>query len=193
MALRGLPLGIGVGEDTAAILRGDALEVVGRGGVLLVELDPAVDLREQAPLTLRDVRVALLAGGDQADLRSGVVTPSARKQGTPALDPLAPGFKPYYPDVPFYLDVLGANAVRDAMTRLLDSPATEVRGLAFDPLADSDDPHASLGFEFRLRKSAQARGWYAGAGDEESYTIVGVRLDVTPVRVARPLYGAWTP
>jgi cyanophycinase len=190
---RGLTLGIGVGEDTAAILRGEELEVVGAGGVLLVELDEAERVRGRQPFALRNARLALLGSGDRANLRTRTVTPAAHKLAGQLIEPAAAGFRPYYADVPFYLDVLGTHTVREAMTRLLESPAPEARGLAFDAGAPADDPLAALGFEFRFHKVPATRGWYSSAGDGQRYTIVDLRLDVTPVRVARPLYGAWSP
>lgn len=190
---RGLTLGLGVPEDTATIVRGDEVEVIGSHGVLLVELDEADRAPGRKPFTLRNARLSLLGDGDRVNLRTRVVTPAARKQSGQFIDPAAAGFEPYYSGVPFYLDVLGVNTVREAMTRLLDSPAAEARGLAFDAAAPPDDPLAALGFEFRFHKAPGTRGWYEGGGDGESYTIVGMRLDVTPVRVARPLYGAWSP
>lgn len=190
---RGVVVGLGVSEDTAAILHGDQVEVMGSSGVLLVELDEAERGPGRQPFRLRNARLSLLGDGDRLDLRTRTVTPSAHKLAGQFIDPAAAGFKPYFTGVPFYLDVLGANTVREAMTRLLDSAAQDARGLAFDAGAPADDPLAALGFEFRFYKAPGTRGWYAGGGDGEPYTIVGLRLDVTPVRVARPLYGAWTP
>jgi cyanophycinase len=189
---RGLTLGLGVSEDTAAILQGEELEVIGSGGVLLVELDEADRARDRQPFLLRNARLALLGAGDRVNLRTRTITPAAHKRAGQFIDPAAAGFKPYYSGVPFYLDVLGTNTVREAMTRLLESPAKEARGLAFDPAAPVDDPLAALGFEFRFHKVPGTRGWHSSAGDGEKYTIVDLRLDVTPVRVARPLYGAWS-
>lgn len=189
----GLTVGLGVAEDTAVIFRGEELEVIGSSGVLLVELDEAERVRGRQPFALRNARLALLGAGDRVHLRTRAVTPAAHKQAGQLIDPAVTGYQPYYTGVPFYLDVLGTNAVREAMTRLLDSPAAEARGLAFDPAAPSDDPLAALGFEFRFHKAPGTRGWYASAGDGEPYTIVGMRLDVTPVRVAQPLFGAWSP
>jgi cyanophycinase len=190
---RGLALGLGVAEDTAAILRGDEVEVIGSSGVLLVELDEADRARGREPFLLRNARLSLLGNGDRVNLRTRTVTPAAHKQAGQLIDPAAAGHSPYYAGVPFYLDVLGTNTVREAMTRLLDSPASEARGLAFDLTAPADDPLAALGFEFRFHKAPGTRGWQASAGDGERYTIVGMRLDVTPVRVAKPLFGVWSP
>jgi cyanophycinase len=193
MVERGFTVGLGVDEDTAAIVNGDSVEVIGASGVLLIELDEADRAPGRKPFAVRNARLSLLADGDRVDLRTRTVTPSESKLAGQLVDPMAAGFKPEYEGVPFYLDVLGAHTVREAMVRLLDSAASEARGLAFDPRAPADDPLRDLGFEFRFYKAPGTRGWYASVGDSESYTVVAMRLDVTPVRVARPLYVPWSP
>lgn len=72
------------------------------------------------------------------------------------------------------------------MARLLDSPVPEIRGLAFG-FADPD----GLGFEFRLYKTKDSRGWLSTQGGGEAYTLTNIRLDVTPVRMSNPLYSPW--
>jgi cyanophycinase len=189
---RGLTLGLGVAEDTAAIVRGDEVEVIGSNGVLLVELDEADRAPGRQPFTLRNARLSLLGDGDRVNLRTRVVTPAARKQSGQFIDPRLRASERITPACRSHLDVLSVNTVREAMTRLLDSPQRRLAA-GLRRSRTPDDPLAALGFEFRFRKAPGTRGWYASSGDGERYTIVGMRLDVTPVRVARPLYGAWSP
>ena len=192
MVERGFTVGLGVDENTAAIVNGESIEAIGASGVLLIELDQADRTPGRKPFALRNARLSLLGDGDRVDLRTRTVTPSANKRAGQLVDPTAANFKPEYEGVPFYLDVLGPHTVREAMVRLLDSAASEARGLAFDPRTPADDPLADLGFEFRFYKAPDTRGWYSDVDDSEPYTIVGMRLDVTPVRVTRPLYRAWS-
>jgi cyanophycinase len=77
------------------------------------------------------------------------------------------------------------------MSELVDSRVAEVRGLAFDAQPKAGDPLAALGFEFRLYKGDGTFAWYTDANGVDAYTIRDVYLDVTPVRVAQPLYGPW--
>jgi cyanophycinase len=106
------------------------------------------------------------------------------------VDPGAEGFKPYYEDAPFFLDILADGAILRAMTLALDGPAGEVRGLAFDARPDASPPR-ELGFEFRFSRGPDTVGWFTSALGGESYTVSNIRLDVTPVRVAQPLYQPW--
>jgi cyanophycinase len=135
-------------------------------------------------------RLTFLGDGDQFDLRNGAVTPSAAKAEGQRIDPRAEGFKPYYEDAPFLLDILADGAILRAMTLTLDGPTGEVRGLAFDARPDAAPPR-ELGFEFRFHRGPDTAGWFTSGLGGEAYTVVGVRLDVTPVRVAQPLYQPW--
>ena len=191
MAAQGHPLGLGVDEDTAAILRGDEVEVIGRRGVLLADLSRARVSYPGGALQLRGARLTYLEPGDRLDLRTRVVTPSPTKLAGRRLDPAARDFAPYYDAAPFYADVLGRGALVGAMTRIVDGRDATVLGLAWDGRPSPPVPPADLGFEFRFGRDAATVGWFTGALGGEAYTIANVLLDVTPVRVARPAYRPW--
>jgi cyanophycinase len=190
MQAQGYRKGLGVEEDSAAILRGGAVEVVGAGGALFVDLEGATRDPKLGAFNLAGARLTYLGDGDRLDLGSGVVTPSAAKAGGQRVDPHAAGFKPYYEEAPFFLDILADGAILRAMTLALDGPAGEVRGLAFDARPDASPPR-ELGFEFRFRRVPGTVGWFTSARGGESYTVSNIRLDVTPVRVAQPLFQPW--
>jgi cyanophycinase len=73
----------------------------------------------------------------------------------------------------------------------VDSSATEIRGLAYDAQPKPGDPQAALGFEFRLYKGDGTVAWFTDVSGADAYTIGDVYLDVTPVRMAQPLYAPW--
>jgi len=190
MLARGFKLGIGVEEDTAAVVQGSEVEVIGGGGVLFVDLGSATTDATRGAFNVADVRLSYLADGDRLDLRTRVLTPAPVKRQGQRLEPGAAGFVPYYTDTPFLLDVLGEGAVLKAMTYMVDGPAATLRGLAYDAGPDAAPP-GDLGFEFRFSRLPGTVGWYASVNDTESYTVADVRLDVTPVQVAVPLYRDW--
>ena len=190
MQAHGFTKGLGVEEDSAAILRGGTVEVVGAGGALFVDLGEATTDSKLGVFSVTGARLTFLGHGDRLDLATGVVTPSAAKAAGQRVDPRAEGFKPYYEDAPFLLDVLADGAILRAMTLALDGPTGEVRGLAFDVRPDAAPPR-ELGFEFRFRRGPDTTGWFTSALGGESYTVSNIRLDVTPVRVAQPLYQPW--
>lgn len=184
---QGLQTGIGVEENSAAILRGHEIEIVGEGGALFVDLRDAASDPKLGVFNLSGVRLTFLGDGDRLDVRTRALTPSAAKLAGTRIDPRAAGFTPSLEDPPFLLDILGAGAILRAMSFVLDGPTAEIRGFAYDVRPGASLPR-DLGFEFRFYRGPDTAGWYADVRGDDAYTIANVRLDVVPVKVAQPLY-----
>jgi cyanophycinase len=200
MVAKGYQLGLGVEENSAALVRDGQVEVIGARGVLLVDLSQARGTAAPGqPFQIQGARLSFLDRGDRHDLKTGVTTPAADKLAG-RIDPNAPGFKPFHKRAGFYPDMLGDNTVANAMAQLVDSPETELRGLAFNGKAllngkaddrfetGERDGRPELGFEFRLYKGKDTLAYYTGAWGGEDYTVLNVLVDVTPVVLPRPLY-----
>lgn len=194
MVAKGYRWGLGVEENSAALIRGERIEVIGARGALLVDLRGAQHQLKDGLLTLDGAALSFLDRGDRFDLASGELLPAADKQAG-RIDPNAAGFKPYFRQAGFFADLLGDNAIVQAMSQLVDSPDRELRGLAFNGRAlsgsSASDNQPELGFEFRLHKGADTLAWFTGAWGGEDYTVSRVYLDLRPVRIARPLYTPW--
>lgn len=190
MQAKGITRGVGVEEDSAAILHANTMEVVGSKGALLVGLADSTHDRALGAFNLRGARLSFLGPGDRADLRTLEVVPSPAARAD-RIDPQAADFRPYHDDAPAMADILAEGAVLTAMTRLLDSPAPELRALAFALEPATAAEAAAPGFVFRFYKAGDTRGWLSTALGGERYTIEDIRLDVVPVRIARPLYTPW--
>nr|WP_295080901.1 cyanophycinase [uncultured Roseateles sp.] len=188
MQAEGYQLGLGVEENSAALLRGDDVEVLGAKGVLLVDLSQASQDKTLAAFNIRNAQLSFLDRGDRHNLKTGQTTPSAKKLAGHVIDPAAKDFKPFFTKQPFYLDILGDSTIVNAMGQLLDSPFPEVLGVAFDGRSASTEPQPDLGFEFRLYKGEGSRGWFSAAMGGEDYTVLRLRLDVQPVIISRPFY-----
>lgn len=171
LASRRLPLGIGVEEDSAAIVLGSAVEVIGARGALVLDLADADSDRRAAAFNIRGVRLSYLARGDRYDLQTRRVT-SAKPERL-RMAGSAPG------EV-FHLDMLARGVIYEAMAGLLDGAQREVRGLSFNPVQPGP------AFEWRLYKADDTLGWAAEGGAD--CTLANLRLDVRPVRMAQPLY-----
>lgn len=192
MQAYGYTLGLGVEEDSAAAVRGDEVEMIGGRAVFVDLADARVDDKAGA-FALRGARLSLLEPGDRLALATRTLTPSEPKRKGQLLDPAAADYKPYYTAPPFHVDMLGDGVIATAMGLLIDARYDEIRGLAFDPRTNADDPLAALGFELRLYKAPGAKGWYSEAGGGEDYTVHRLGLDVLPQRMAQPLYQPWKP
>lgn len=182
----GYKLGLGIEEDSAAVIKGPQVEIIGARGALLVDLSKASTDPRIPAFNLRGALLSYLDRGDRHDLATGVTTPSKYKLAESRIDPAASDYKPYLQGDRYYMDILGDGVIVAAMAQLLDSAAPEVRGLAWRPLPQAGSTARELGFEFRLYKGPGLVGWFSGAFGGEDYTVLNVRLDVTPVQLANP-------
>lgn len=184
----GCRLGLGVDENAAVVIQGQALEVIGGSGAVLVDVsgahvDPAIPA-----FNLRGVRLSYLDRGDRHDLSTGTTTPAPHKRSQPRIEPGVPGFEPSLPSPRDFLDILGEGCLLEAMKQLLQGPADEVKGLAYRAPVEPGEPMGDIGFEFRLYREPGLVGWRSTASGGHDFTVLDARLDVIPVRVANPLY-----
>jgi cyanophycinase len=68
MQSRGVALGLGVEEDSAAMLRGHEVEVIGAGGVLFVDLAGSTSDPTLGAFNIAGVRLSYLGDGDRLDV-----------------------------------------------------------------------------------------------------------------------------
>ncbi len=194
MLAKGYKLGLGVDENTAAIIHGSEIEIVGATGGLLLDLREAT--QESGPVNVHNVRISYLDNGDRYDLAKSQGRVLTAKQARGELKFRQPGFAPELENIrPVYTDILGENTILRALTQLVDGPSDQVTGIAFDlpqvgPVAVID-PAPELGFEFVLRRDERTHGWDSAGLDGNDYSIFDARLDVRPVRLKVPLYQAW--
>ncbi|MFN4116260.1 MAG: cyanophycinase, partial [Inhella sp.] len=191
MLAKGYKLGLGVDENTAAVFKGHTIEIIGGSGALFIDLSQASTDPELNAFNVRNARIAYVEDGDRIDLSARAVVPSAVKLAGHRLDPASPDYKPYHQEPRFQLDMLGDQAIANAMRYLIDSNQSETRGLSFDVLPKRGDPLAELGFLFRVYKAPDSVGWSTDAFGGEQYTVINLRLDIRPVRLPQPLFGDW--
>jgi len=192
MQAKGYRWGLGVDENSAAIVRGTQIEVIGGKGALLADLREATHDPALGAFNLKKARLTYLDRGDRYDLASGTITPSPQKLADHKVDPNAKDFKPFFSDDPFWMDMIGDTTIVNAMGQLLDNARREVKGLAYAARPAADDPQPTLGFEFRLYKDERTIGWFTGSFGGEDYTVAHMLLDITPVKLAQPLYTPWS-
>ncbi|HEY1129372.1 MAG TPA: cyanophycinase [Roseateles sp.] len=191
MMAKGYKLGLGVDENTAAIIRGDEIEVIGDRGALMVDLTDAESDATLGAFNVRGARISYLEHGDRYHMRARSTTPSAPKLRGELHDAESPNFRAYYTDDFLSLDMLGDSTISNMMTRLIDSYRREFKGLAFDALPRPNDPLAELGFLFRVYKGSDSLGWSTEEFGGEQFTVTNLYLDISPVRLPMPLYGGW--
>ncbi|MDL2354276.1 MAG: cyanophycinase [Pseudomonadota bacterium] len=190
MLAKGYKIGVGVDENTAAVIRGTDIEIVGATGALLIDLHDATV--EPGPVNVRNARISYLDNGDHYDLAKAQARVFPAKRARGELKFGQPGFVPDFENPRgAFTDILGENAVQRALSQLVDGPDDHVTGFAFDLLAAADDPTPDLGFEFVLRRDDRTRAWESVGIDGKDYSVFDARLDVRPIRMTTPLYKAW--
>lgn len=191
MMAKGYKLGLGVDENTAAIIRGDEIEVIGDRGALIVDLTEAKTDATLGAFNVEGARISYLEHGDRYHMRARSTTPSAPKLRGELHDAESPNFRAYYTEDYLSLDMLGDSTISNMMMRLIDSYRREFKGLAFDALPRPGDPLAELGFLFRVYKGSDSLGWSTEEFGGEQFTVTNLYLDISPVRLPMPLYGGW--
>ena len=181
MQTAGYRLGLGIDENTAiAVTRQNEVEVLGESGVLLMDLRHA-----SGTAAVRGVQLSYLERGDHLTLTTGAIKPSTAKLAGRRLDPAAPDYDPVNEEPQYYPNGLGHNVLQTLLSNLIDNPQREVIALAF---GRPDQPEPQRGYEFRFRKSASAVGYVVNDPQRNRYTVLGIEMDMTPVRMQVPLY-----
>ena len=187
MLQTGYKLGLGVDENTAAIVRKEEIEVIGHSGVLLVDLMDARSDKAVSAFNLANARISYLERGDRYQLSTRTTTPSREKLAGKKISPADATYSPYFTDERFYADVLGDAVIANLLANFIDNRQKEVVGLAFAHRTGKD-VKVDLGFEFRFRKMEDSLGYLSSASGGEAYTVTNIYLDVRPIRMAVPLY-----
>ncbi len=183
----GNKFGFGVDEDTAAIVKGNDLEVVGRSGVVVMDVSDAKATAGKFPFAIEGAKVSYLDRGDKFDLASRKITPGGGKDiEKDKIDPNSDKFDPYYTSVEYFTNVFAKETLVEAMANLIDSKQKQHKGLGFVAAEGVKSPE--IGFEVTFRKGADSLGWFSSSTGVESYTVQNIYVDLKPVKLAQPLY-----
>jgi cyanophycinase len=170
----GRPLGLGVEEDSAALVRGGVAQALGARGLLVVDASQARSTQKepgQAALAATGLRLSYIDRGDAFDLSTRLLLPPATRQALPLGRAQGePGF---------FGDILGDNIIVGALARAAEGPGRAATGLAWRP-------QQATAFEWRLTADHQTRAF--GGPTRDDHSIERVHLSITPVRLAQPIY-----
>jgi cyanophycinase len=184
MLAKGYKTGLGVDENTAMVVKGGEMEVVGASGVLLVNLSQASQDASRIGFNVKNAKISYLERGDKITLATRQVTAAKAKSGDETINPNTTDFKSRSTDRRFYPAMLGRMTLVELMTHFIDNAQQEVIGLAFDQ--HSKEPQH--GFEFKFRKGPDTVGYATGQFGGNDVTVVNLYLDVQPIEMAQPLY-----
>jgi cyanophycinase len=177
MLAKGYTLGLGIDENTAAVV-GPARDVtvIGyRGALVLDLLDASID-KSKPGFNLTNARISYLDSGDRFNLATRTYRPG------PGKEPVDRKYVEHRAPI-FYTDILGNTAVADLLEKLADSDLQHAVGVAFE---GPDSAAPERGFEFTFTRVPDTAEYVTNR--EDAYSIYRIRLDVRPVRVHQPFY-----
>ncbi|MQR95811.1 cyanophycinase [Fictibacillus phosphorivorans] len=166
-------LSYGIDEDTALVVYNDQkkAEVVGRGGVTLVDLSKQVKSPELGQSQYKNIKLSWINQGDLLDFTTKEISINENKDSTK-------GYEYYDHKVPPHSGVLSSHGVlqRFISYNLVDNAgAASVKSYSFSK---------TKGFELNFRKTAETEGyWGYTDGQKDDYSFVDVSLDITPIHV----------
>jgi len=177
MLAKGYTLGLGIDENTAAVV-GPARDVtvIGYRGALVLDLLEATVDKAQPRFNVSTARISYLDSGDSFNLATRAYVPG------PGKEPVDRRYVEHRAPI-FYTDILGNTAVADLLEKLADSDLQRAVGVAFEG-PDSQSPER--GFEFTFTRVPDSAEYVTNR--EDAYSIYRIRMDVRPVRVRQPFY-----
>ncbi|MQR85029.1 cyanophycinase [Bacillus megaterium] len=166
-------LSYGIDEDTAMVVNNaeKQIEVVGRGGITLVDL-AKVQANNKFPSDYKNILISCITPGDKVNLTTKDIVINPAKTSTRKNE--------------YYSEKVGAN------TGLFSPHGVLRKFLAYDLIDNAQNKeiksyafNQNKGFELTFRKSAESNGYWAYTdGQKDDYSIVRVALDIKPIKVA---------
>ena len=172
MLARQAPLGLGVEENSAAVVRGSQVEVIGARGVLLVDTTSSSQDATLGAFNVSGVRLTWLESGDSVDLATRQVRIAADKRMQPVPAQRAGRH--------FHADILGSQVIVTALSQRALGRRAEAVGLAWTALPEADDLQPQLAFEWTLSTNAATRAHVGPVSD--SVTDVMLRIGISALR-----------
>jgi cyanophycinase len=179
MAVYSLPqvwLGVGIDEDTAAVCRGETIEVLGSSGVLIVDTfaaRAAGDLTWSAAggLQAKGIVLHYLEEGDSYNIATRTPLPRTERK------PVEKG-KEANTDYPLETNIFAPDAFRNMLIDgMAENRQDQASGISFV----LDNAGRGTGSQWTLRKTAQTGAFYASIKDVDTYSVTYVSLEIQPV------------
>jgi cyanophycinase len=181
IAIHSLPkvwLGVGIDEDTAAVCRGETIEVLGSSGVLIVDTSAArssgnFNWSKAGGLRAKDIVLHYLEEGDSFNTVTHTPLPRLERK------PIVKG-KEANSDYPLETNIFAPDAFRNMLVDgMAENQLGETSGIAFT----LDGEGRGSGSQWTLRKTERFAGLYASIKDIDTYSVTYVSLEIQPVSI----------
>lgn len=179
MAIYALPkawLGVGIDEDTAAVCRGETIEVLGSSGILIIDTSAAkaagnLTWSTDRGLQAKDIILHYLEEGDRYNIVARAPLPRPERK------PIEKG-KEANESYPLETNLFAPDAFRNMLVDgMAENRQNETAGISF--VLDSEG--RGTGSQWTLRKTDKTGAYYASIKDVDTYSVTYVSLEIQPV------------
>lgn len=175
-------IGYGVDENTAVIVVGNEIEVVGENGVIIADISEALKDPDSVKMRATGIKLHYLEQGDKYNIESKEITINEAKVTTL-------GYEYYYGNS-MYTDIFGPYSMVDAITiDLVDNEANECVGIAFD----MENENKGIGCKLIFKKGQDTEGFWGKINGRETYAATNVYLDIVPIEIKMKSEKPYTP
>ena len=163
--------GIGVDENTVALIDGDKIEVYGESGVIVLDFRA---MKAEGNGNFKNITLHYLAQGDSMNLGSG-------KYSTNSAKDMSLVGNEYYAGNQLNSNIFGEDAVKNMITEgLLDNTAQKAQGIAFRMVSDSE----AEGVKLIFKETDESSGYFGKVNGENSYAVYNVKLEIVPIKLS---------
>ena len=160
-------------QNTALVFHNDSklLEVIGAGGITVVDLSKSLSDTSAKRSTFKDVLISYIVKGDNLNLLTNKFTINDNKE-------LTTGYEYGDYDVPVNSGVFTSHSpIKNFISYdLVDNTANSIKSYSFD--------EKGRGFEIIFRKTSDTTGyWQYSDGNIDDYSALNISMDINPVRI----------
>ena len=163
--------GIGVAPQTAAVVHGNQIEILGDQGVIVIDISEASISISKDGINMVGVRLSYLENGDVLNMDTLEVTPYGPKTQDFELThiPILDSEKSNEVAV----NMFESGNLLELMARMFDDMLYRQIGVVYDK-------EAKKGFQFRFYTDEKSKGWLSTTTGEERFTLLNVLVDIVP-------------
>jgi cyanophycinase len=163
----------GIDENTALVFHNTSnlLEVIGAGGITVVDLSKSLKDTAAKRSTFKDVLISYIVKGDNLNLLTDKFTINDNKE-------LTNGYEYGDYDVPVNSGVFTSHSpIKNFISYdLVDNTANSIKSYSFD--------EKGRGFEIIFRKTSDTTGyWQYSDGNIDDYSVLNISMDINPVSI----------
>ncbi|MGH4120302.1 cyanophycinase [Clostridium sp.] len=164
-------MAFGIDENTALVFhnKSKSLEVIGKGGITVVDLSKSLKDASAKRSTFKDVVISYIVKGDSFNLSTKEFTINDNKDLTNDYE-----YGDY--DVPVNSGVFTSHSpIKNFITYdLVDNTANSTKSYSFD--------ESGRGFEIVFRKTLDTKGyWQYSDGNIDDYSALNIYMDINPI------------